>query len=295
MKNSIILLGILVLFSCKNDSKSGVNVDSEYEKELLSYRATTNDSRKNGYLQLTGLFKLKDSVSSFGKAPNNTFQLDISRLPNTIGTFNKLNKKLIQFVANDSVNIVDEKNYNVKKMMLMLDENGNSNQLFHDDLKWQIITRSNGPYLRIWDAKNPAIEDFNGFESFDLNPDYIFNGNFTYYEQPKSEEVKSKLGVNANTNFIGCVTFKFNEKEYTLDVGGSGFTMVGDHTTGDATYGGGRYLYLDLPKENGPVSIDFNKLYNPPCSFSEYTTCLYPPTQNYLPFEVKAGEKIAKN
>ena len=45
----------------------------------------------------------------------------------------------------------------------------------------------------------------------------------------------------------------------------------------------------------GKTVIDFNKLYNPPCAFSEFTTCLYPPRQNHLPFAILAGEKIARN
>ncbi len=295
MKNTLFLLSIVIFFSCKNDIKPEISIDEDYKKELLSYRLNTANSRKDGYLQLTGLFKLKDSLSSFGKDASSTLQLDIDRLPNTIGTFRKLNKRLVQFVANDNVNIVDNKNYSIKDIMLMLDDNGNSSQLFYNDLKWQIITRANGPYLRVWDAKNPEIEAFKGFKYYDINPNLIFKGHLTYYEKPKSEAVKSQLGVKANTDFVGCVTFKYNDVEYTLDVGDSGFIMVGDDTTGDSTYGGGRYIYIDMPKENGPVTIDFNKLYNPPCSFNKYTTCLYPPTQNYVPFKIEAGEKIARN
>ena len=37
--------------------------------------------------------------------------------------------------------------------------------------------------------------------------------------------------------------------------------MVSDATTGDSTYGGGRYVYLDLPESNGTITIDFNRLY----------------------------------
>ena len=70
--------------------------------------------------------------------------------------------------------------------------------------------------------------------------------------------------------------------------------MVSDETSGSATYGGGRYIYLELPKENDKVKIDFNKLYNPPCAFSDYTTCPFPPRQNILPFKLEAGEKNEK-
>jgi hypothetical protein len=68
--------------------------------------------------------------------------------------------------------------------------------------------------------------------------------------------------------------------------------MVGDLTSGETTYGGGRYIYLDLPERDGPVTLDFNYLFNPPCAYSEFTTCLFPPRQNQLAFKIKAGELV---
>ncbi|MDC1472485.1 DUF1684 domain-containing protein, partial [Flavobacteriaceae bacterium] len=70
------------------------------------------------------------------------------------------------------------------------------------------------------------------------------------------------------------------------------FVMVGDLTSGETTYGGGRYMYIELPKSGEKIIVDFNYLYNPPCAFSEFTTCLYPPRQNQLAFEIKAGERL---
>jgi uncharacterized protein (DUF1684 family) len=68
--------------------------------------------------------------------------------------------------------------------------------------------------------------------------------------------------------------------------------MVGDATNGEETYGSGRYIYVDIPETDGKVHLDFNYLYNPPCSYSEFTTCLLPPLQNRLPFRIEAGELI---
>ncbi|MBV9405985.1 MAG: DUF1684 domain-containing protein, partial [Acidobacteriaceae bacterium] len=42
--------------------------------------------------------------------------------------------------------------------------------------------------------------------------------------------------------------------------------------------------------ENGKVDLDFNRSYNPPCTFTPYATCPLPPKENTLPFSVKAGE-----
>ena len=145
-------------------------------------------------------------------------------------------------------------------------------------------------YLRVWDTQHPAIQTFKGYTTFDVNSDMIIDGEFTYYAEPKDQIVKSEVDGQRNTQFIGQVSFEYKGESYTLDVGGSGFTMVSDGTSGDVTYGGGGYIYLNLPEQDGPVTIDFNLLYNPPCAFSEYTTCLYPPRQNYLPFNIEAGE-----
>jgi uncharacterized protein (DUF1684 family) len=92
--------------------------------------------------------------------------------------------------------------------------------------------------------------------------------------------------------FIGNVQFSYKDKPYRLEVGEQGFVMVSDLTSGETTYGSGRYMYIELPKSSEKIILDFNYLYNPPCAFSEFTTCLYPPRQNQLAFEIKAGELL---
>jgi uncharacterized protein (DUF1684 family) len=73
------------------------------------------------------------------------------------------------------------------------------------------------------------------------------------------------------------------------------FLPFTDETNDVTTYGGGRYL--DLSKkdtEDGMITIDFNRCYNPWCAFSDGYNCPVPPAENYLPFKVEAGEKKFK-
>ncbi|WP_412985950.1 DUF1684 domain-containing protein [Pontimicrobium sp. IMCC45349] len=293
MKFKVFFLLIVTLVSCKQNSNETKQLPENYNKNIEAYKADLDLSRKNGYLQLTGLFKLDSLQNTFGKDSINDFVLNIDALPNTIGQVSIL-KEGIYFEAKNDVKVVTTLDSVITLTKLHLDEYGSSEKLYHEQLNWQVITRSNSLYLRVWDTKNPAIKAFKGFKSFVINPNLIFDADFKYFEKEKTESVNSQLGVNANTNFIGQVTFNYNNKDYTLDVGSGGFTMVGDETSGDLTYGGGRYIYLDLPKTNGKVTLDFNYLYNPPCAFSKYTTCLYPPAQNRLPIKILAGEQIAK-
>ena len=68
------------------------------------------------------------------------------------------------------------------------------------------------------------------------------------------------------------------------------FFVVSDLTSGGETYGGGRFVYADAPKD-GKVILDFNRAENPPCAFTPFATCPLPPKENRMPLRVTAGEK----
>ena len=65
-----------------------------------------------------------------------------------------------------------------------------------------------------------------------------------------------------------------------------------DHTNGEQTYGGGRYLDLKISdlKEN-TIYIDFNRVYNPYCAFKSGYACPIPPVSNTVSGNIEAGEK----
>jgi uncharacterized protein (DUF1684 family) len=93
----------------------------------------------------------------------------------------------------------------------------------------------------------------------------------------------------------GYVSFTIAGQEYHLEAllesanAKELFFMFRDATSGKTTYGAGRYLYTELPKD-GRVIVDFNRAMNPPCAFTEFATCPLPPAANRLPIGVTAGE-----
>ncbi|WP_347925194.1 DUF1684 domain-containing protein [Pontimicrobium sp. SW4] len=290
MRFFLILVLAIVFTACKNEDSRFI-IDQNYRSEIDAFFDAKMQERQGDYLQLVALYKLDLGKNTFGKGSDNHLVFNIDTLPETIGTI-LMQEDSLSFIAKEGVVIKTKNDSIITKTPLTLNQYGSSIQLFHNQLYWQIITRSKQHYLRVWDSKNPTIESFNGFEKFDLNNNFILEGEFGYYDKEKSEVVKAKVDGKRSINFIGFASFIYEGENYMLEVGADGFTMVGDITNGDSTYGGGRYFYLDLPKQNGLVKIDFNKLYNPPCAFSEFTTCLYPPRQNQLPFKVLAGETL---
>jgi len=68
------------------------------------------------------------------------------------------------------------------------------------------------------------------------------------------------------------------------------FIPFKDLNSGKSTYGGGRYLDIDIPDAD-TVIIDFNAAYNPYCAYSTKWSCPIPPEENCLKIAINAGEK----
>jgi hypothetical protein len=70
------------------------------------------------------------------------------------------------------------------------------------------------------------------------------------------------------------------------------FLPFTDETSGFDTYGGGRYLDVELKEEfKNQVMLDFNFAYNPFCAYNSNYSCPLPPAENNLTIAIKAGEK----
>ena len=71
------------------------------------------------------------------------------------------------------------------------------------------------------------------------------------------------------------------------------FIPFTDLTNGHETYDVGRYLEFRIPTSED-VIIDFNKCYNPYCSYNPKYSCPIPPEANQLPIAIPVGEKKFK-
>lgn len=69
------------------------------------------------------------------------------------------------------------------------------------------------------------------------------------------------------------------------------FIPFRDATSGNESYGGGRYIDVEIPM-NDELVIDFNLCYNPYCAYSPRYSCPIPPAENTLQIAIKAGEKV---
>jgi len=68
------------------------------------------------------------------------------------------------------------------------------------------------------------------------------------------------------------------------------FLAFADDTSGEETYGGGRYLNLRQDGQSS-ITIDFNLAFNPYCAYNPDFACPIPPRENILEIPIRAGEK----
>jgi uncharacterized protein (DUF1684 family) len=125
---------------------------------------------------------------------------------------------------------------------------------------------------------------------FPVNPEFRFDAKFI--PAAKKIPILNILGQTDLEESPGVVEFTYQGTVYRLRPiyeGKTLFFLFKDPTNRVNTYQAGRMLNTPLP-ENGKVDLDFNRSYNPPCTFTPYATCPLPPKENTLPFAVEAGE-----
>jgi len=117
-------------------------------------------------------------------------------------------------------------------------------------------------------------------------------------------DVPVSTGATFAFSRIGIARFTLHGNEHELELtwnegyGGGIFLAFTDETSGEATYGGGRYLIdtvkgadLGFDGEAGTVVLDFNFAFNPSCSYDARWACPLAPAANRLPLPVTVGER----
>jgi uncharacterized protein (DUF1684 family) len=271
-------------------------MDKTYIQSINEWRDGLNQSirKENGWLALTGLFWLKLGKCQFGSDPKCEVQLP-ERLPASIG-YLEYNGRSVSLRANAGQKI----NVNGKPVdfaVLEPDISENPSYVTLEDIRFVVIQRGHRVGVRVWDNQREDRITFPARTWFEIDPSFRFQATYTAYDRPKKAFFPDLTGEKSEFPVEGYLSFEFNGKVYQLDANkeddGSLFIRFWDPTGGTETYPTGRYLVAE--EENGQFFIDFNKAYSPPCSITNFATCVFAPEQNHLDFKVTAGEKYARH
>ena len=262
---------------------------SEFEK-WNSGRMEELTARR-GWLSLIGLHWLEEGINTFGSGTDNTIVFP-KEFPIETGSFIVTGDR-IEVILSDTTIMVDGKNP-VGLISVNTDNDEQATQFRSGRFEWIVIRRGGSFGIRMWDTESSKPGGFGQIPRYEISPDWIVKAEVELLES-ESMIIDNEVGMKLKMSIPAILKFEIGGKEYSLKAleGGDDqwFMIFSDNTTGVSTYGSGRYLYVDIPKEGSIATVDFNKSYNPPCAFTEYATCLLPPTENHLNLEVKSGEK----
>jgi uncharacterized protein (DUF1684 family) len=266
--------------------------NQEYQNSVLKWRQEVDNNlrRENGWLALAGLFWLSKGINLIGSAPASDIRLP-ERAPQRLGTFEFDGNNVVLEVEADLP--VEVNGVIAKSALLDADQEDVPSFITFNDIRMVVVRRSKGVGIRLWDNAREERRSFPSRQWYPVKEELRVPAHYSRYETPKIVKMPDILGAILDEPMQGYVSFQLNGKKHELIVEELPdrrlFIQFMDLTNNRGTYPSGRYHYTDA-HENGSVFIDFNKAYSPPCAFTDYATCTFPPQENHLNTAVEAGE-----
>jgi uncharacterized protein (DUF1684 family) len=273
----------------------------DYSAEVEAWRADMDRQMRApdpwGWLAIVGMVPLDQGINTIGSAPDCAVLLPEGAAPEHLGYLDFDGQHGTLHVTTDEIVTVD----GVETRSAALRnhyEPGGMSVVRVREISFGVMQWASDPYnIRVWDANSPKRLQFPGRAWFPVDPAWRVSGVFTPYPGAQSLTVEHTGGLTQELKHIGAVEFELMGSAFRFEAmaseKGSDYVwlLMRDGTNGKTTYGAGRFMMAALGADRRTVDLDFNKFYQPPCAFCDYTTCPMPPRGNVIPFPVEAGER----
>lgn len=288
------------------------SVEAWYARREAELRAP------DSWLSLIALDWLAQGETTIGAAPDNGIVLPAGKAPDHVGRI-IVSGDSVRFVADSGVAVTrgvdstlaapegsvgaipfDTSHDPVVTRADLTEDlgSGKSVVLRVGPINWIAIRRGDRVALRVRDDDSEEYQVFQGIQRYPVSTEWRITARWVPHD--KKVRVANVIGMVTEQDSPARVEFWIGGVRRTLDVIGppeDGRYMLAfaDATSGQETYGGGRYLWIDPPDAQGRVVLDFNLAFNPPCAWTPYATCPLPTRDNRLDIAVEAGEKAPQH
>jgi uncharacterized protein len=259
---------------------------SNWNKWKLEYDQTVVG--KGGWLSLAGLYWLSEGINTFGSDLTNAHRLPV-KAPAFLGNI-EVNNETVLFQTNRTDIFINSTPITIAQLSAK-----EKTLVTFADYEFYIIKREIGFAVRLIDNKSLRTASFKGTKFIPYNRDWVVPAKLIQYKTAQTIKIPTVYGTTREDKSAGWLEFKINGKLQRLQAVDYGketlmYVMFSDKTSGDNTYGAGRYIEVEWPDKNGNTFIDFNRAYNPACAYTNYATCPLTPRQNRLKIAINAGE-----
>jgi uncharacterized protein (DUF1684 family) len=286
---------LLLAFLLAQQAGGGDPDARAYARDVEAWRQAREERLKadGGWLTVAGLAWLSPGRNPFGAAAGNAVVLPAHASPPRAGAFVVDHGQVTIEVASGVT--VTREGKPVTRAVLRSDAGGaDPDVLTMGPVTMQVLSRGDKLAVRVKDLRNPARAAFKGLRWYPIDPAWRVTARFVPHPKPVPIKVDTIVGIPEAMTSPGYAELEIGGKKVrlapVLEPGETRlFFIFRDGTTARTTYGGGRFLYADPPRD-GQVVLDFNRAYSPPCAFTAYATCPMPPAQNRLSMDISAGE-----
>lgn len=277
--------------------------DGSFKQETTAWRTqhAADLLKPDGWLSLVGLEWLQPGDNSVGSAPDN--KIHLTKGPAHLAVLHlegddvTLNPPPGGFPPDFLVSGAPAKSQSLRT-------EGNKDRfaprMTIGDLNLYVIRRESRFALRVKDDHSPAITGFHGLKWYTPNETYRVTAKWIPYAPFKTVTLATLVGTNYDQPVPGTAEFVLAGKTWRLEpvledsAVAKLFFILRDTTSTTTTYGACRFLYTGFPSNGldkpGELILDFNRLENPPCAYTPYSTCPLPPPGNRLPIPLPVGE-----
>jgi uncharacterized protein (DUF1684 family) len=271
-------------------------LDPAYEAEIEAAWADREQrlTADDGWLTLTGLFWLERGPNITGSAEDAAVRLPDG--PALVGSLHLGDDGAVTLLP-DPDGGLEVNGEPASEGALAADDSGRPDLLHSGRALFYLIRRGDRIGVRVKDPEASTRVRFNGLERFPINPDFRISAVFEPYPEPREVAIPTVIGELSTMLAPGLLRFSVGDEEVSLEPYVSGpndrglFLVFRDATSGDTTYGAGRFLDARLTEGSTEVVLDFNLATNPPCAFTPFATCPLPTPENTLFVAVEAGER----
>jgi uncharacterized protein (DUF1684 family) len=283
----------LIVLSCGDITPP---IDPAYVAEIETAWAEREArlTAEDGWLTLTGLFWLEPGESSLGAADGVAVRLPDG--PDDAGALVLADDGAVTLRPSPDGGLTVNDAPAVEQI-LATDATGNPDVVRSGRALFYLIERGTRVGVRVKDPEAATRAEFAGLEHFPVDPSFRIAAVFDRYTEPRDVAVPTVIGEPSTMLAPGLLHFEVGGEKVSLEPYVSApedrdlFLVFRDATSGDTTYGAGRFLSAELVDGSSEVVLDFNLATNPPCAFTPFATCPLPTPENTLFVAVEAGEQ----
>jgi len=300
MRHSSIFIALAAATTLASCAPPTQEIDRAYVDEIEN-AWTDREARlmaDDGWLTLIGLTWLEPGPNLVGSSPDATVVLPSETVPAEVCVLELDDDGIVTLGPSPSAELTVNA-MPAEPRELATDASGAPDELRVDRFLFYLISRGDRVGVRVKDPEAPTRTGFEGLEHFPVDPAFRVTASFEHFAVPREVAIPTVIGEPSMMFAPGLLHFSINGEQVSLEPYVSSpddrelFIVFRDTTSGDTTYGAGRFLSAELTEDSDEVVLDFNLATNPPCAFTPFATCPLPTPENMLAVPITAGEKYS--